>query len=189
MMRIPRAWSDWFDLPRALVWIAVIGGGHAFFVWTTWTRGGSPLRAMWLAPFVGLALAPALVALVSGYVGWALERAWASWQGVYHAFDDHQIRVVEARGALWFASDDVHAALSMRPRAAVLKAMSTAECRDDPDAGTMLSNAGLARLFGRSTERRALRLVAWADGDVRRVWQKKRDLQAAGPVPDVPPRA
>lgn len=176
MIRIPVAWLDWFDLRRALIWIALLGGGYAFFVWRAFHFGGSPYKLLAWAPIIGVLLAPALIALVPGFDGWVRERVWKRWQGIYYAFDDHQIRVVEARGVLWFASEDVHAALSMKRRDAVIGPMNIAERRIDPDAGELLSNAGLARLLGASTERRSLRLLTWAD-QVRRVWQKKRDMQ------------
>ena len=182
MIRIPVAWLDWFDLRRALIWIAVFGGGYAFFVWRAYHVGGSPFKLLAMAPVVGMLLAPAIIALVPGFDLWVRERVWKPWQGIYHAFDDHQIRVVEARGVLWFASEDVHAALSMKRRDAVLGPMTIAERRIDPEAGEMLSNAGLARLLGASTERRSLRLLTWAD-QVRRVWQKKRDMQAGDFAP------
>ncbi len=174
MIRVPIAWLDWFDLRRSIAWIAVIGGGYAFAVWRTYEHGGSPFGVLCAAPLVAFALAPAIVALLPGYVRWVDERVWTPWQGIYHAFDDHQIRVVEARGALWFASDDVHAALRLKRRDGVLRALRTAERRDDPDVGEVLSNNGLVKLLGRSTDRDTLRFLAWADG-VRRVWQKRRD--------------
>ena len=179
MIRVPLAWLDWFTLRRALVWIVVIGGSYAFVVRRAYLHGGSPFGLLACAPIVGVLLAPALIALVPGVDAWVRERVWTPWQGIYHAFDDHQIRVVEARGLLWFASDDVHAALSMKRRDAVMRPMTSTERRLDPDTGEMLSNAGLARLLGASTERRAFRLLTWADHDVRRVWQKKRDMQAS----------
>ena len=191
MIRVPVAWLDWFTLRRALVWIAVFGGGYAFVVWRAYTHGGSPSGLLAWAPIVGFVLAPALLALVPGFDAWVRERVWTPWQGIYYAFDDHQVRVVEARDRLWFASADVHAALSMKRRDGVLRSMTAAERRIDPDAGEMLSNAGLVRLLGASTERRALRLLTWADHDVRRVWQKKRDMQAtaSGPIRPDPPSA
>ena len=194
MIRVPQAALDWFDLPRSIACIVIIGGGYGIVVWRTVHLGGSPVGVLFAAPFVAFALAPALLALLPRYADWVAERVWTPWQGIYRAFDDHQIRVVEARDTLWFSSDDVHAALSMKRREAVLRAMSTTERRVDPDAGEMLSSDGLMRLLRSSTDRTALRLLTWANNDVRRVWQKKRDMQGIGdpspsPSPNPPPSA
>ena len=182
MIRVPIAWLEWFDLRRSLVWIVLLGGGYGFFVWRAYHAGSSPFGLLAWAPVVGVLLAPAITALVPGVDEWIRERTWKPWQGIYYAFDDHQIRVVEARGVLWFSSEDVHAALTMKRRDAVIGPMNASERRIDPEAGEMLSNAGLARLLGVSTERRTLRLLTWAD-QVRRVWQKKRDMQGNGSGP------
>ncbi len=186
MIRVPLALLDWFDLPRSLATIGVVGGGYALLVWRVDERGGSPLGLLAAAPVVAFVLAPALLALFPEYVRWIHERTWAPWHGTYHAFDDHQIRVVEARGCLWFSSIDVHAALRLQRRAGVLRVMRATERRDDPALGEVLSNAGLVRLLGNSTDRTTLRLLAWADRDVRGLWQKKRD--AAAPLSPQSPR-
>ena len=176
MMRVPRALFDWLTLPRSVAVIAIVGCGYPLLVWRASLHGDVALAmAFGLAPIAAFAIAPALIALFPGYIGWVDERTWGPWQGRYYAFDDHQIRIVEARDRLWFSSKDVHAALAMPRRDAVLKAMGVTEIRRDDALGEVLSNAGLVRLLGRSTDRRALRLVAWAEGDIRRPWQKKRD--------------
>ena len=192
MMRVPAAFLEWLSFRRSVVLAVVVLGGYVAFVMRLRHLYGAsdPERvvslAVTMAPIAGLLLAPALIGIVFGYAGWVHERVWTPWQGTYHAFDDHQIRVVEARDRLWFSSKDVHAALAMPRREAVMRAMKTAERRDDPDAGELLSNDGLRHLLGRSTDRSALRLLAWADRDVRRIWQKKRDMQS---LDDGQPRA
>ena len=186
MIRPPRALLDWFDVPRSLAVIAIVGGGYALLVWRVDERGDSPFGLLAAAPVVACVLAPALLALFPAYLRWIHERTWKRWQGAYHAFDDHQIRVVESRGGLWFSSIDVHAALRLDRRVGVLRVMRAAERRDDGDLGEVLSNAGLVRLLGRSTDRTTLRFLAWADRDVRGLWQKKRDASRRSPGTVVP---
>ena len=182
-MRPPQALLDWFDFRRSIVYLVVVLGGYAAYVYRVHRGIGADradlvvAAAVNAAPVVAILLAPALIGLVSGYVGWVHERTWAPWHGRYHAFDDHQIRVVEARDRLWFSSVDVHAALGVRPRPAVLRALRTDQYRRDDALGDALSNDGLVAVFGRSTDRTALRLIRWADGDVRRPWQKGRDAR------------
>lgn len=138
---------------------------------------GGLIAALFASPFAGVAITPALLAFVLGYLAWVHERVWKPWQGRYYAFDDHQIRVVEARGRLWFASKDVHAVLGMQPRAALLAQFVASERRRDDAIGDALSNAGLVRLLGRSTDAQVLRFLSWAERDVRGPWQKKRDRE------------
>jgi len=174
--RVPRALFEWLTLWRSIAVIGVVGGGYAWLVVRASRHGEVALSvATGLAPIVAFLVAPAIIGLLSGYFGWVRERTWEPWHGRYYAFDDHQIRIVEARGRLWFSSKDVHDALGMPRRDAVLKSMSVSQIRDDDEVGEMVSNEGLVRLLGRSTERRALRLLNWADGEIRRPWQKQRD--------------
>ena len=187
--RVSRALFDWLTLERSIAIIVIVGGGYAWLAYRAIWHGGSVGVALGLAPFAMLLIAPAVIALFPGFIGWIDERTWEPWQGIYHAFDDHQIRVIEARDRLWFSSEDVHAMLGLPRRDAVLKAMTTTEVRADDALGETLSNAGLVRLLGRSTDRRTLKFLAWAEGDVRRPWQKKRDARDmkpdAAPPPDV----
>jgi hypothetical protein len=182
-IRVPVALIEWFDLRRSVTVIVVVLGGYTAYLYRLHRLVGADhpdvvvSAAVTAAPLVALVLAPALIGLAFGYVRWVRERVWTPWQGIYHAFDDHQIRVVEARDRLWFSSDDVHAALGAKPRPAVLRALTTSRYRRDDGLGDVLSNDGLAALFGRSTDRLALRLIRWADGDVRRPWQKRRDAE------------
>jgi hypothetical protein len=175
--RIPAAFFDWLTVARSLTIVAVAVGLEAALAIR------SPQTAAQVAPLIGFVVAAPLIALAGHYLGWIDERIWAPWQGIYHAFDDHQVRVVEARDRLWFASEDVHAVLRMPCREAVLLAMRTSECRRDEELGLVLSTAGLVRLLGRSTDRQALRLLTWARHDVERPWAKKRALAGlAAPV-------
>jgi len=175
--RVPRAWFDSLTLGRSIAIIAVVGGGYAWYAWSSYRHHG--LDAMTgvvaLAPLVAIVIAAPSIAFVFEYVGWVEERTWAPWQGIYHAFDDHQIRVIEARDCLWFSSADVHAALGLSPRVGPLKALRVSECRDDDELGSVLSNAGLVALFGRSTDRPVIRLIAWAERDVARPWRHRRN--------------
>lgn len=175
MMRIPSAWLDWFDLRRAMVWLLVIGGAYAWLVHRVLTSGRSPMGVLALAPVVAFLLAPAFIqALVLG-LRWMAERPRAPWQGRYYAFDDRQIRIVESSGRLWFSTADVHAALDLSLRAGVLAAFATSQRREVHEIGDALSNEGLERLLAGSTDRHVLRFLRWAEHDVRRPWQKKRD--------------
>jgi hypothetical protein len=169
--RVPAAFYDWLTVPRSLALVAIAVGAMVLAV----TRGGAYV-ALQVAPLSAMLVAAPVIALAGHYFGWVEERVWAPWQGIYHAFDDHQIRVVEMRDRLWFSSDDVHAALAMPKRTAVLHAMRSVECRRDETIGPVLSTDGLANLLGRSTDRRALRLLNWARHDVERPWTKKRLL-------------
>jgi hypothetical protein len=168
--RVPAAFFEWLTFSRSLTIIAVaVGLEMALAI-------RSPSTAAQVAPLIAFVVAAPLIALAGHYFGWIAERVWEPWQGIYHAFDDHQIRVVEARDRLWFASDDVHAVLRLPRREAVLHAMRTTECRRDEELGMVLSTGGLARLLGRSTDRQALRLLTWARHDVERPWARKRTL-------------
>lgn len=187
MIRIPGAWLDFFTLRRSIAWLAIIGGGYAWLLYRA-ARNDQPGRVLTLVPLVAFLLAPAVIGLFAGYVRWVDERTWAPWQGDYHAFDDHRIRVVEARDRPWFSSADVHAALGLACRPAALRALRVSECRRDAALGEVLSNEGLVALFGRSTDRQALRLVRWADGDVRRPWQKRRDAMRPAATSSAPTR-
>jgi hypothetical protein len=179
MIRVPLAWLNWFTLRRSIAWIAIIGGGYALMVWRAYSRGGDPTGSVTMlslfAPVVAFVLAPAIIGLFVGYVGWTRERTWEPWQGRYYAFDDHQIRIVEARGGLWFSSRDVHAALRLKARPGALRSLRGTERLCDDALGDTLSSEGLKALFGRSTDRRILRLLWWAEHDVRRPWQNRRD--------------
>ena len=183
MMRVPRVLFDWLDFRRSLAIIVVVLGGYVAWLYRLSRMLGPGhddvmvSAAVTAAPLVGILLAPAVIGLVFGMSDFVDERVWTPWQGIYHAFDDHQIRVVEARGVLWFCSADVHAALGMRPRPGVTRSMRSLERHEDPEAGEMLSNAGLVRLLGKSTDRSTLRLLAWAERDVHRQWLRKRNGQ------------
>lgn len=191
MIRVPAALLDWLDVRRSVAIVVVVLGGYAAYVWRLDRLAGADHRevvvaaALDAAPIVGFLLAPALIGVVFGCVGWIDERVWTPWQGIYHAFDDHPVRVVEARDALWFASDDVHAALAIRRRDGVLRSLRTVERRVDADGVELLSNAGLVRLLGKSTDRSALRFLSWADG-LRRVRDKRLALATGA---DDPPSA
>jgi len=176
-VRVPRVLFDWFTLRRALAVIGIVGAGYAWLVWSAVHRGDETLivMAVGAAPIAAFLMAPALVALFPEYLGWVDERTWEPWQGRYYAFDDHQIRVVEARGCLWFSSRDVHAALRLKARPGTLRTLRAAERLRDDALGDILSSEGLTALFGRSTDRRTLRLLWWAENDVRRPWQNRRD--------------
>jgi hypothetical protein len=179
MMRVPRVLFDWLDFRRSLAIIVVVLGGYVAYVYRlSRTLADHPelvvSGAVTVAPIAGFLIAPALIGLVFGMVDFVDERVWTPWQGIYHAFDDHQIRVVEARGILWFCSDDVHAALGMKRRAGVMRTLRALERHHDPEAGEMLSNAGLIRVLGKSTDRSTLRFLAWAERDVQRQWQRQR---------------
>ncbi len=179
MMRVPRALADWFDFRRSVTIIVVVLGGYVAWLYrVTHAPDVDRTQAFGAAlgggVVVGVVLALPLIGLVFGFVDFVDERVWTPWQGIYHAFDDHQIRVVEARGVLWFCSADVHAALGMRRRAGVTRSLRALERHEDPEAGEMLSNAGLVRLLGKSTDRSTLRFLAWADRDVHRQWQRRR---------------
>lgn len=176
-IRVPRVLFDWFTLPRALAVIAIVGVGYAWLVWSAFRRGDETLIVMAVgsAPIAAFLMAPALVALFPAYLGWVDARTWEPWQGRYYAFDDHQIRVVEARDRLWFCSRDVHAALRLKVRPGALRSLRSAERMRDDALGDILSSDGLTALFGRSTDRRVLRLLWWAERDVRRPWQNRRD--------------
>lgn len=191
MIRVPRALIEWFDLRRAIAAIVVIGGGYALLVWRVYASGGPPWGVLAAAPVVAIVLAPPLIALFPAYVGWIQRRTMAPWQGRYYAFDDHQIRIVEARGQLWFATADVHAALGLRHRPAVIARYASSERRPIAEIGEGLSLAGLARLLARSTDARALRFLQWAERDVAKPWQNKRELQkmrsTAGAAVRTPP--
>lgn len=186
MMRIPIAWLDWLDFRRSIALIAIVLGGdvawllHLARVLGAGHADALVTAAVTTAPLVGLLLAPALIGLFFGAGDWVAERVWTPWQGIYRAFDDHQIRVVEARGVLWFSSVDVRAALGLPRRPGPIRALRALERHEDPEAGEMLSNAGLARLFGRSTDRSTLRLLAWAERDVHRPWQRAREATTTG---------
>lgn len=175
MMRIPSAWLEWFDLGRAAVWLLVFGGGYAWLVHRALVSGRSPMETLALAPVVAVLLTPALIQFVVLGLRWMRDRPWAPWQGRYYAFDDRQVRIVESRGRLWFSTVDVHAALDLRLRPGTLAAFGTTERTEDGEIGDALSNEGLRRLLAGSTERRMLRFLRWAEHDVRRPWQKKRD--------------
>jgi hypothetical protein len=180
--RVPSAWFDWLTLRRSITIIALVVGVYAWYAWTTYRHGGKDAMTgvVTLAPLVALVIAAPLIAFVFEYAGWVEERAWAPWQGIYHAFDDHQIRVTEARDLLWFSSADVHAVLGLAPRPGRLKTLRVSECRIDDDLGVVLSNAGLVALFGRSTDRKTIRLIAWAERDVARPWRNRRsDVKVA----------
>lgn len=167
------------SLRAAIAWLVVVLAVYALIVALGWRHGGKGglIAAVCAAPFAGVAITPALMALLPAYIDWVTARIWQRWQGRYYAFDDHQIRIVEARGRLWFASKDVHAALGMQPRAALLAQFVAAERRRDAAIGDALSNAGLVRLLGRSTDARVLRFLSWAERDVLRPWQNKRDRE------------
>jgi hypothetical protein len=179
MIRVPLAWLNWFTLRRSIAWIAIIGGGYALMVWRAYSRGDDPSGSVTvlslLAPAVAFVLAPAIVGLFVGYVGWTRERTWEPWQGRYYAFDDHQVRVTEKREQLWFASADVHDALGVKRRDGTMQLLSVSQCVRDEELGELLSNEGLVALFGTRTERNVLRFIAWAERDVRRPWQNQRD--------------
>ena len=134
------------------------------------------------APVAAVLIAPALIALFPAYVEWVEHRVWGRWQGRYYAFDDRQVRIVEARGTLWFRSADVHAALGMTVRPAVLAPFVATERRRDERIGDALSNAGLVRLLARSTDPRTRRFLVWAERDVRRPWRKRREAGVDEPV-------
>ena len=191
-MRLPVAVLDWFTLRRSIAIVAVVAGGLAWAVHRAMHGHGNASSVLFLAPFAALIVAPAIIGLFAGYVRWVDERTWLPVHGTYHAFDDHRIRVVEVRDRLWFSSADVHAALGIARREAVMRSLSSTERRQDEQVGEMLSNDGLVAVLGRSTDRSALRLIRWADGDVRRPWQKRRDgegpadlapVDARGPSP------
>lgn len=186
-MRIPSAWLEWFDLKRAIVWLLVIGGGYGWLVHRALASGRSPMGVLALAPIVAFLLVPALIQFVLLGLRWMADRPLVPWQGRYYAFDDRQVRIVESRGRLWFATADVHTALDLRHREGVLAALDATDRTEDPEIGDALSNEGLQRLLAGSTDRRILRFLRWAELDVRRPWQKKRDGivadQAALPGP------
>lgn len=171
-------------LGRSLAWVAIVGALYAAVVRFAFCAGGGHglVGSLIGAPVVAVLVTPALLALFPAYLDWARGRIWRKWQGRYYAFDDRQIRIVGAHDALWFLSADVHAVLGMRPRIGVLSAFGSAERRRDTGLDDALSNAGLIRLLARSTDRRVRRFMRWAEHDVRRPWQKKRELEApAGP--------
>ena len=192
MMRVPRALFDWLDFRRSLAIIVVVLGGYVAWLYRLSHLLGPGhddvmvSAAVAAAPLVGFLLAPALIGLVFGMSDFVDERVWTPWQGIHHAFDDHPIRVVEARGILWFCSADVHAALGRKHRAGVLRALRVLERHDDPEAGEMLSNAGLVRLLGKSTDRSTLRFLAWAERDVQRPWAKQCVASSAAPATPQP---
>jgi hypothetical protein len=177
MMRVPAAWFEWFTVPRSLVIIGIVVGGFAVLVWSAFRRGDQVGGTMLvqLAPLVAFVIAMPLIALVCRYFGWIQERTLAPWQGNYYAFDDHQIRVLEARGGLWFPYTDVCAALGLKPKAHLLRSLRAAEHLRDDALGETLSVAGLTALFGRSSDRTTLRFLNWAERDVCRPWRNKRD--------------
>ncbi len=165
--------------------VAIVAGVlacYAVVVVFAFRRGGSHglIYALFAAPVAGVLIAPAVMALLPAYLHWVRERIWHRWQGRYYAFDDRQIRVVEARGQLWFSSADVHAALGIARRPASAAAFLAAERRQDDEIGEALSNAGLARLLARSTDARVQRFLLWAERDVSRPWRNKQDRVAGG---------
>ena len=180
-MRLPRAFIDGLDFRRSLAIIVVVLGGFAACLMHVRHAAGAghddavAQAALRLAPLVAFLLSPALIGLCFGFVAWVDERTWTPWQGRYHAFDDHQVRLVETRGDLWFCSADVHAALALRRRPAVMADLRPSECGNDPRLGEILSLAGLVRLLGRSTDRTRLRFLRWAERDVRKPWCHRRD--------------
>jgi hypothetical protein len=177
MMRVPAAWFEWFTVPRSLAVIGITAGGYCVLLLSAFRHGdlvGGTMLAQ-LAPLVAFVIALPLIALVGRYFGWIQERTLAPWQGNYYAFDDHQIRVLEARGALWFPYADVCGALGLKPKAHLLRSLRAAEHLRDDSLGETLSVAGLTTLFGRSSDRTTLRFLNWAERDVCRPWRNKRD--------------
>jgi hypothetical protein len=177
MMRVPAAWFEWFTVRRSLAVIGITVGGYSALLLSAFRHGdlvGGTMLAQ-LAPLVAFVIAMPLIALVGRYFGWIQERTLAPWQGNYYAFDDHQIRVLEARGGLWFPYADVCAALRLKPKAHLLRSLRAAEHLRDDTLGETLSVAGLTTLFGRSSDRATLRFLGWAERDVCRPWRNKRD--------------
>ncbi len=168
---------DAMGLGPSLAIIATLAGGYAVLVAVLYARGGMDalIFAVLLAPLFAMLAAQALVAFFPAYFGWVKERTWTPWQGRYYVFDQHQIRIAEADGLLWFSSADVHAVLAMPRRAGVLERFELGERRSHDEFGETLSHAGLVRLLARRTDAKALHLLRWAYNDVLRPWEKKRE--------------
>ena len=138
-----------------------------------------PRVAVLAAPLFAIVAAPPLINLMPAYWRWVKERSLGKWQGRYYAFDDQQVRVAEARGRLWFSCADVHTALGMERRPATLTPLTTSERMTHEELGEALTAAGIARMFGRHTDLRVLRLVHWAERDVERQWLRSRERDAS----------
>ncbi len=179
------------SLRAAIAWLVVVLAVYALIVALGWRHGGKGglIAAVCAAPFAGVAITPALMALLPAYIDWVTARIWQRWQGRYYAFDDRQIRIVEARGCLWFSSKDVHAVLGMSERPALLAQFGAAERRRDDEIGDALSHAGLVRLLARRSDARTQRFMLWAERDVCKPWANKRERAAVDAVMAQNPRS
>lgn len=106
----------------------------------------------------------------------ARHAALAPWNGRHYEFEGWRIRVAEGEGRLWMHASDLHAAAGIRHRPEILATYAPWERTIDEELGEALTVEGLRRLVARSSDGRALKLLHWAEREVQRPWQRKREL-------------
>lgn len=172
------AMRDQMRLSVAIAWLMAGIGVYAFLLLWLVRRFGMQaglIASLLAAPFIVVALVPALLALFPAYVRWLDERTWRRWQGRYYAFDDRQIRVVDVAGDPWFAATDVLAALDLPKSTSRFASWKQSEFAPLDELGVAgLSTMGVARLVASRTDRHALRFLHWVERDVVLPWQRRR---------------
>jgi hypothetical protein len=117
------------------------------------------------APILGIAIAKPLVEVMHEGFTWTANQPLRKWQGRYYEFGGVQIRVLEHKGALWFASDDVISSTGI-PAAGRTLLESTSIPVDDAGELAFLDIGSLETVLLRHRSPEATRFLLWAQRDV-----------------------
>jgi len=161
--------------------IAVVVGLFTVILWNCVAlfgpRGG-PLFAVVAGAVLSVLLAPAIVELPALFLRWSKFMHYRDWHGRYYEFAGHQVRVIDVRGAPWFAVDDVCRALGYARREGVLAKLGPGMVAEfEALGGDAFSEEGLRRYLDDRTERIAVRFRWWAEHDVIAPWYGRKERE------------
>ena len=125
------------------------------------------------APVLGVAIAKPLLEGISDGFTWSANQPLRKWVGRYYEFAGQQIRVLEHKGELWFAADDVISSTGI-PAAGdtLLEAKSIPV--DDSAHLAFLDGASLEKVLLRHRSAESSRFLLWAQRQVLAPHERKK---------------
>ena len=124
------------------------------------------------APILGIAIAKPLVEVIHEGFTWTANQPLRKWQGRYYEFGGVQIRILEHKGALWFAADDVVISTGMPAGRKLLEATTIPV--DDSDELSFLDLASLEKVLLRHRSPETTRFLLWAKREVAAPHERKK---------------